>query len=468
MRPSPATGFAPAIHSAAVAIWRHLDDARILRESIGAGSRIRQQKNYTKDLGQHVERDRQSTFIQYPSQQGAFSFLEGVLADPKSLGLLHGPDVAGKSELIEQIAEKVRERSAVAVVDGSHLRPAAFLNSILTQFGYELELSSVDELLDMINVFGVQQVQSREAPVLILEHFNHMLPSTLEVLCRLAQLTFEQRFVLRIILVGDRYFRRVIDSPRMMPIAIRLTGDFEMKPLTRRESLTYLFARLRANGVEQPESAISAEISDSLHTASSGWPGHLDRIVDSIVAREDQFPLQVEDLAGSGPENLFSEFDKVSEDAEDLPLLDDIVETESPELIISYNGKVVQEVELGSTRTLLGRSGLSDIVIDNQYVSKQHAMLVKSDSGLILVDLKSRNGTLVNSKPVQSQVLRNNDIISLGDFRIKVIFPADYTQAVIESMDVADTTKMMTLEDARRARMAEVVRLAEEESKSSG
>ena len=460
--------FTPSSGPEDVAFWRHLDDVRDLRHSMGAGSRIRQLKNTPKDLGQHVERDRQSAFIQYPSQQEAFSFLEGVLADPKSLGLLHGPDVAGKSELIEQIAHKVRERAAVAVVDGSHLRPAAFLNSVLTQFGYQLELSSVDELLEMINVFGVQQAQKRETPVLILEHFNHMLPSTLGVLCRLAQLTFEQHFVLRIILVGDSYFRRVIDSPRMLPIAVRLTGDFEMKPLTRRESLIYLFARLRANGVDRPESAISAEISDSLHTASNGWPGHLDRIADSIVAREDQFPLDVEDLAGPEPEELFSDFDKVAEDEQDVPILDDIVATESPELIISHNGEVVQEVNLGSTRTLLGRSALSDIIIDNQYVSKQHAMLVKSDNGLIIVDLKSRNGTLVNSKAVQSHVLRNNDIVSLGDFRIKVVFPADYTQAVIESLDIADTTKMMTLEDARRARMAEVVRLAEEEEKSSG
>ena len=82
-----------------------------------------------------MERERHPAFIQYPSQQEAFSFLEGVLADPKGLGLLHGPDVAGKSELIEQIAQKMRERAAVAVVDGTHLKPTAFLNAVLAEFG---------------------------------------------------------------------------------------------------------------------------------------------------------------------------------------------------------------------------------------------------------------------------------------------------------------------------------------------
>ena len=411
-----------------------------------------------------MERDRQSAFIQYPSQQEAFGFLEGVLADPKGLGLLHGPDVAGKSELIEQIAQKVRERAAVAVVDGSHLRPTAFLNSILTQFGYDLELSSVDELLNMINVFGVHQAQSREAPVLVLEHFNHMLPSTLSVLCKLAQVTHNQCFVLRIVLVGDRYFSRVIDSPRMLPISLRLTGAFEMRPLTARESLVYLFARLKASGASHPENAISTDICDSLHTASGGWPGNLDQVADSLIEKRREFPIQLEDFSELESGEMFSQFDKVPED-EDVPVLDDFVAPEPPELIISHNGKVVQEATLSAARTLLGRSELSDVVIANQYVSKQHAMLVRSEGSLILVDLKSRNGTFVNSKPVKSQVLRNNDIISLGDFRLKVIMPASFAGVSTGRIDEADTTKMMTLEDARRARKDEHLRQAEMQGK---
>jgi len=413
-----------------------------------------------------VERERHPAFIQYPSQQEALSFLEGVLADPKGLGLLHGPDVAGKSELIEQIAQKMRERAAVAVVDGSHLRPTAFLNSMLSQFGYELELGSVDELLNMVSVFGVQQAQSREAPVLVLEHFNHMLPSTLEVLCKLAQLTAKKRFALRIILVGDRYFRRVIDSPRMLPISIRLTGAFEMKPLTARESLVYLFARLKANGVRNPDSAISGEITETLHMATGGWPGNVDCIADSVLKKRSEFPIGTETFSELETSELFSAFDKVHEDKDaHVPVLDDFVEPEPPELIISHNGEVVQEARITATRTMIGRSDLSDIVIENQYISKQHAMLVLSEGTLFLVDLKSRNGTYVNSKKISSKVLRNNDIIALGDFRVKVSMPASFGFTADYGLEEADTTKMMTIEDARRARKDEQHRLQAGERK---
>jgi len=403
-------------------------------------------------------------FIQYPSQQEAFSFLETVLADQKALGLLHGPEAAGKSELIDQIAAKVRERAAVAVVDGSRLKPTEFLTKLLSEFGYALELSSVDELLNMLNVFAVQQVRSREAPVLILEHFNQMYPSTLHVLCQLAMLTVNKRFALRIILVGDRYFRRVIDSPRMLPIAIRLAGDFEMRPLTARESSVYLYARLKAAGVRNPDNVFPADICDSLYTASGGWPGNLDNIADSTLAKLDELPLG-DGLNQLATNELFDASEKVEEfdAAEELPVL---TELEPPHLIISHNGAVVRELQLSGPRTLIGRSELSDVVIDNQYVSKHHALLVWAENAVMLLDLKSRNGTYVNASRVERQILQDNDILALGDYRIKLVLPVSARNAVT-SMDVADTAKMRNLADARRENAREALRSVETKEQKS-
>ena len=70
--------------------------------------------------------------------------------------------------MIDQIACKVGERAAVAVVDGSRLKPTEFLTAVLTEFGYDLELNSVDELVNMLNVFAVQQARTREAITRIL------------------------------------------------------------------------------------------------------------------------------------------------------------------------------------------------------------------------------------------------------------------------------------------------------------
>ena len=78
------------------------------------------------------------------------------------------------------------------LLTGLGLKPTEFLTALMTEFGYELELNSVEELLNMLNVFAVQQARSREAPVLILEHFNHMYPSTLNVLMPVGDADSEQ------------------------------------------------------------------------------------------------------------------------------------------------------------------------------------------------------------------------------------------------------------------------------------
>jgi len=403
------------------------------------------------DVGQNVTR-----FIQYPSQQEAFKFLESILADQKALGLLYGPEAAGKSELIDQIATKVRERASVAVVDGSRLKPTEFLTAILTEFGYDLELSSVDELLNMLNVFAVQQVRSREAPVLILEHFNHMYPSTLHVLCQLAMLTIDDRFTIRIILVGDRYFRRVIDSPRMLPIAIRLAGDFEMQPLTARESVVYVYTKLQDDGVSNPDTIFPADICDALYAASGGWPGSLDSIAESMLQKLSELP-HGDGLNESTTTEIFDASEKVEEvnDTEDLPVLTEVV---PPRLIISNNGEVVRELELSGPRTLIGRSDMSDVVIDHEYISKHHALLVWADNEVMLLDLKSRNGTYVNSKRVGRQILRDNDVLTLGDYRIKVLIPVSAKDVQRAKLDAVDTAKMKKLSDARRDKAREALK----------
>ena len=369
-------------------------------------------------------------FIQYPSQHEAFHFLDDVLADPGGAGLLHGPEVAGKSDLINQIAAKVGERSAVAVIDGAKMKPTRFLTTVLTEFGYELELSSVEELLSMVAVFAVQQTRSREAPVLIVENFNRMYPSTLYLLCKLASLQAGEQFALRIVLISDKGYEQIISSPGMSAVADRLVGTFQLQPLTSRESLVYLFARLESLGIEHPDAVFRTDICNALHDATEGWPGKLDAVAEVVAAREDQFPIDLDVALADLQIGAYAE---------------DAV----PELIVSYSGVVTARIRLVRDRYILGRSELADIVVDNRFVSKHHALLVKSDSGLLLADMKSRNGTFVNSRRIESRVLRNNDVVAIGDYRVKVICPPALGASAAPQRPLAETARMRRIGEAQ-------------------
>ena len=77
---------------------------------------------------------------------------------------------------------------------------------------------------------------------------------------------------------------------------------------------------------------------------------------------------------------------------------------------------------------------------------------------MLLADMKSRNGTFVNSKRVNSRVLRNNDVVALGDYRIKVICPPVLAASGPPKRLLADTARMRQIggDEDRRVELAAV------------
>ena len=65
---------------------------------------------------------------------------------------------------------------------------------------------------------------------------------------------------------------------------------------------------------------------------------------------------------------------------------------------------------------VVGHSPSSDIVIEEPYVSAPHARFTLQGPALVLEDLNSTNGTLVNGHPIgQPVTLRDGDDIQVGD-----------------------------------------------------
>ncbi|TNE49501.1 MAG: FHA domain-containing protein [Deltaproteobacteria bacterium] len=69
----------------------------------------------------------------------------------------------------------------------------------------------------------------------------------------------------------------------------------------------------------------------------------------------------------------------------------------------------------------IGRSSENDIVLRRTDVSRRHARLLLREGRLILLDLKSENGTFVNGQRLGSpQVIHPGDTILIGDYKLFV------------------------------------------------
>jgi len=83
-------------------------------------------------------------------------------------------------------------------------------------------------------------------------------------------------------------------------------------------------------------------------------------------------------------------------------------------------------------------------------------LLMLYSDGLVLLDLNSVNGTTVNSVRVKSTLLLNDDIISLGHHRLKVMNVPAPDQVEVGRATAADTRRMKNLDEMRRKRKAQL------------
>lgn len=74
---------------------------------------------------------------------------------------------------------------------------------------------------------------------------------------------------------------------------------------------------------------------------------------------------------------------------------------------------------LDKSEILIGRNSSNQIVLNHPGISKKHCAIYKKDSKMILCDLNSANGVMVNGSPVrQYRELMDKDIIQILDFQL--------------------------------------------------
>lgn len=93
-----------------------------------------------------------------------------------------------------------------------------------------------------------------------------------------------------------------------------------------------------------------------------------------------------------------------------------------PKIIVYDQGKK-KVFEVGEAGFTIGRSQENDYVAPGQKCSREHCKFELEGDGVKVVDLGSRNGTLVNDKRVKGRMLSPGDVVKVGD--LTVFFETD-------------------------------------------
>lgn len=387
-------------------------------------------------------------FVPYASQEAAFNFISGTHTNDHGLGLFQGPPLSGKTTIVRHFTKSLPEDCAVSVVDGAGMNTTALMQAVLSQFGYDLKFNSANELINMVKVFLKQQTAGDHAPLLVIENTHALNPSALRVLCELVALEVKGKCALRLILASDRSISPIVQAPAMAPISKRVTGDFHLGPLTEDETTEYLYAKLRGGSCSDPEGVLPQDVCRELHSASGGWPGIVDRLVLLALAKAEGCPVRTDHIDRPVlPDNELKGLAALRQVELQLESGDD--GSVPPSVILTHNGKTLREVKLERPRLLIGRSDHNDLCIDSKFISRHHALFIRHGTTTFVMDLNSTNGTYVNTRRISNQVVIDNDIISIGNHRIKFIDPNAKARTTLEGSGFSDTIIAKNLEDMR-------------------
>lgn len=99
---------------------------------------------------------------------------------------------------------------------------------------------------------------------------------------------------------------------------------------------------------------------------------------------------------------------------------------------------------------VLGRKSPADVVLDDAQLSRSHARLTWTDSGVFVEDLGSTNGTFVGGRRVEQVVVGPGDEILMGSVTISVHAPATFAIAPSEHIIVESEAMARLHDEARR------------------
>jgi type II secretory pathway predicted ATPase ExeA len=365
-----------------------------------------------------------SLIVAYQSHQDALRFLSAELGQANGVVLLLGPKGSGRTTIVNEQLDWSRRDASVALLDGVHLTPRQLTSGMVSQFDIQSVSDQDEHRLQALNGFLTEQTKSGRTPILILDNADRATPSALRLLNWLAALDVRGQYALRIILTGKNQLATLLKQDALRRIARRKPTTFSLNPLTSHEAILYLRTRYIAAGGERSEKVFSIEVCEKLRAMSCGWPGALNGAAHEALERRDELRAA----------------------------------RRVPRITVSRDGANIGEYELRERQYVIGRTELADIVIEDGYASKMHAMLQVYSNAVVLIDLNSTNGTTVNSVVVQKTILRDNDVISLGRFRIKIEDVPAITPEMDDRIKASDTLKMKHLVDMRRTRARRTIK----------
>jgi type II secretory pathway predicted ATPase ExeA len=358
-------------------------------------------------------------FVYWSKQHArAKAYMESTIWLADGFVVITGEIGSGKTTLLQSFLSDLGDDVVYAVVSQTQLSPSQFLQAVLTEFGFKPFKKRKVELLDMLNMFLIEQYSNGKKVVLIVDEAQNLREKVLEEIRLLSGIETHKEKVLRIILAGQPELKDTLDKPSLKQLVQRVRLRFHIGPLNRREMGEYIRHRLSVAG-NADDKLFADDTYNLIHRYTGGVPRIINTLCDTALLcafAEDRQTVGLSDVQAAIDELGWEEhefttgrFEQLTENesAREKPVFVTKIE-------VRCEGELISEHQFGAGRIIAGRSPDNEIYIKSKYVSRHHAQLVTDDDGCLIEDLNSTNGILIGEDRVKKYRLQDGDVISMG------------------------------------------------------
>jgi hypothetical protein len=292
------------------------------------------------------------------------------------------------------------------------------LKAALTEFGFKPFKKRKVELLDMLNMFLIEQYSNGKKVVLIVDEAQNLSKKVLEEIRMLSGIETHKEKVLRIILAGQPELKETLESPELKQLVQRVRLRFHIESLDLREMHEYIEHRLTIAGRKVPGPFIENAY-PKIFLYSGGIPRLINTLCDTAMLcafADEKTTIDVDDIMAAVEELNWKEQESATGRYRELPKISIKVPEIShlTKIELRVKGKFLSEHFFGSGRVIIGRSPDNEIDVESPFVSRRHAQITSDKLGSTIEDLNSTNGILINDKRVKKHRLHDGDVVAIG------------------------------------------------------
>jgi len=217
-------------------------------------------------------------FVYWSKQHArAKAYMESTIWLADGFVIITGEIGSGKTTLLQAFLGELEDNIVSAVVSQTQLTPRQFLQAVLAEFGFKPFKKRKAELLDMLNMFLIEQYANGKKVILLVDEAQNLSTKVLEEIRMMSGIETHKEKVLRIILAGQPELKDTLDSPTLKQLVQRVRLRFHIGPLDRREMRQYIEHRLKIAGRESNDL-----VADDAFAAIHRYTGGIPRLVNTL------------------------------------------------------------------------------------------------------------------------------------------------------------------------------------------